>query len=98
VQPGVVSAIYWALLDFANQGADRGAKRGDIGSFDIESYAAWSGFPEADVQAVIDALDSKGMIRVATGRISAWDRRQAAATPKERKAAQRERERASSVH
>lgn len=58
VVPGVVSAVVWALFDYASQEADRGSVVG----FDIEAYAAFSGFEEDQVRAVISALTDKGMI------------------------------------
>jgi hypothetical protein len=52
VPPAIVSAIFWALLDHASQTDDRG----DIGSFDAESYAEFGGIKESDVKNVIEAL------------------------------------------
>ena len=40
--PGIVSAIVWALLDYASQNTPRGA----ITNFDMETYSAFSGFEE----------------------------------------------------
>lgn len=67
---GMVSAIVWALFDCASQATERG----DISGFDPESYSAFSGFEEAQVSAVINALKEKGIID--NNRLKAWDRRQ----------------------
>lgn len=58
VAPGVVAAVVWALMDHASQADDRG----DVSRFDIETYAAFSGFEETDVQAIIVALAEKGFL------------------------------------
>lgn len=39
VAPGMVSAVYWALLDYASQNEPRGSVEG----FDTETYAEWAG-------------------------------------------------------
>ena len=70
VAPGVVSAIFWALCDYASQEEDRGS----IDGFDIETYSAFSGFDEEMVARVIGALADKGLIEA--GHLSAWERRQ----------------------
>lgn len=70
VAPGVVSAVAWALLDYASQHQDRGC----IDGFDIETYSAFSGFDEDQITAVIDAMTAKGMIE--NDRWASWDRRQ----------------------
>lgn len=70
VAPGVVSAIAWALLDHASQTDDRG----NVADFDVETYAAFSGFDEADISAVIAAMVDKRII--AGGRLASWERRQ----------------------
>ena len=70
VAPGIVSAVAWALLDYASQHFDRGC----VDGFDVETYAAFSGFEEADIQAVIDAMTSKQMI--VSGRLASWEKRQ----------------------
>lgn len=71
VPPGVVSAVAWALLDHASQHADRGS----VDGFDVETYAAWAGWEEADVIAVIAAMHSKGII-TPNNRLSNWEKRQ----------------------
>lgn len=71
VLPGVVSALYWALLDYASQHSERGSVEG----FDVETYAAFSGFAEGDIQAAIHAMSEKGVIDKDM-RIAAWDVRQ----------------------
>lgn len=69
--PAVVSAIVWALLDHASQSDDRGSVIG----FDVETYAAFSGLEESQIQAVIDALTHKDVIGP-DGRFKNWNRRQ----------------------
>ena len=71
VQPVVVSAIFWALLDYASQQDERGG----IAGFDVETYAIWAGMDEADVLSVLDAMRAKGVITDGET-LSAWDKRQ----------------------
>ena len=70
VAPGIVSAVAWALLDYASQQQERGS----IDGFDVETYSAFSGFDEDQIAAVIDAMTAKGMIE--DDRWSSWDKRQ----------------------
>lgn len=70
VAPGVVSAVYWALLDYASQNEPRGSVEG----FDTETYAEWAGWEESDVLAILDAFTGKQAI--IDGRIVAWEKRQ----------------------
>lgn len=70
VTPGMVSAVYWALLDYASQNDPRGSVEG----FDTEIYAEWAGWEERDVIAIIAALTTKQAI--IDGRLVAWDKRQ----------------------
>lgn len=70
VAPGVVSAVYWALLDYASQNEPRGSVEG----FDTETYAEWAGWEESDVLAILDAFITKQAI--IEGRITAWEKRQ----------------------
>jgi hypothetical protein len=70
-QPGVVSAIVWALFDFASQNE---SARGGVEGFDIETYAAFSGFDEKLVVKVIECLKDKNII--VDGHLAAWDARQ----------------------
>jgi hypothetical protein len=70
VAPGMVSAVYWALLDYASQNEPRGSVEG----FDTEIYAEWSKWEERDVIAIIATLiDKKAIIN---GRIASWEKRQ----------------------
>ncbi len=88
-KPGVVSAIWWALLDHASQAAERGR----VSDFDVETYAHYSGFDENVVEAVLKAITDKGL--VLNGVLIAWERRQPARedlTATDRKRKQRERE------
>lgn len=71
VAPGMVSAVYWALLDYASQNNPRGS----IAGFDSEAYAEWAGWEEAQVIAIIAAFTTKGKI-TQTGEIVAWADRQ----------------------
>ncbi len=70
VAPGVVSAVAWALFDYASQADDRGSVEG----FDVETYAAFSGFDESDIDRVVSAMREKSVI--VDGRLAAWDKRQ----------------------
>ncbi len=70
VKVGVVSAMAWALMDYASQHAVRGTVTG----FDEEAYAIYSGFPESEVHAVIVAMTDKGVIK--DGRLTNWEKRQ----------------------
>jgi hypothetical protein len=69
--PGMVSAVVWALFDYASQNRDRGS----IVGFDVETYAAFSGWEEDAIAAVIAALKDKGVIGP-DGGLHNWDKRQ----------------------
>lgn len=70
-QAGVVSAIVWALFDFASQNS---ADRGSVEAFDAETYAAFSGFEEGTIKRIIECLKEKKLIN--NGHLSAWEKRQ----------------------
>lgn len=70
VKTGVVSAVAWALLDYASQQDERGS----VDGFDVETYAVYSGFSEEEITATIRAMEDKGII--AGGRFAAWEKRQ----------------------
>jgi hypothetical protein len=70
-QAGIVSSIVWALFDFASQNS---ADRGSVEGFDIETYAAFSGFDESIIARVIECLKEKNVI--VGGRLAAWEKRQ----------------------
>lgn len=70
VKVGIVSAVAWALMDYASQQPERGTVTG----FDEETYAVYSGFPESEVHAVIVAMTEKGFIE--NGRLRNWLKRQ----------------------
>jgi hypothetical protein len=70
-QAGIVSAIVWALFDFASQNS---ADRGSVEAFDAETYAAFSGFDESAIQRVIECLKEKKLI--IDGHLAAWEKRQ----------------------
>ena len=71
VAPGVVSAIAWALMDHAAQDEDPGS----VARFDVETYSVFSGFEEAQIEAVLKAMRDKGFIG-SDDRLSSWDKRQ----------------------
>jgi hypothetical protein len=68
--PGIVSAVWWALLDHASQ-AD---ERGNVTRFDHEAYAAFSGFDATSVARVLLVLRERGLID-ATSNITSWSKR-----------------------
>jgi hypothetical protein len=70
-QAGVVSAIVWALFDYASQNSD---DRGCVDRFDAETYAAFSGFEEPTIKRVIECLKEKKLI--IDGHLAAWEKRQ----------------------
>lgn len=71
VQPVIVSAVFWALLDYASQQTERGS----VAGFDVETYALWAGVDEADILSVLDAMRAKGVISDGDT-LAAWDKRQ----------------------
>lgn len=71
VKTGIVSAIAWALFDYASQHVDRGS----IKDFDVETYAVYSGFDDQEINAVIKAMCDKGII-TNDSKLSNWDKRQ----------------------
>ena len=71
VAPGMISAIFWALLDYASQNNVRGSVEG----FDVETYALWAGWDEAQVAASIEAMRAKGVIDE-NNMLTAWEKRQ----------------------
>lgn len=70
VKTGIVSAIAWALMDYASQQVERGTVEG----FDTEMYAIYSGFDEVEIAAVIQAMTDKGIID--DGKLVNWKKRQ----------------------
>ena len=71
VTPGEVSAVFWALLDYASQQADRGS----VAGFDAEIYAAWAGWDESTVVSILSAMRAKGVI-TDDDLLAAWEKRQ----------------------
>lgn len=67
---GMVSAVVWALFDHASQQE----RRGDVSSFDPETYAAFSGWEADKIAAILQAMKDKCLIQ--DNRLSAWDKRQ----------------------
>jgi hypothetical protein len=70
VKVGIVSAVAWALIDYASQQPNRG----DVTGFDVETYAVYSGFAENEITAVLMAMEAKGVI--IDGRLANWEKRQ----------------------
>lgn len=71
--PGVVAATWWQLLDYASQHPERGSIEG----FDAEEWAAFSGWEQETIEAVLRACREKGMIDE-QNRIVNWQKRQPA--------------------
>lgn len=71
VKTGIVSAVAWALFDYASQNAERGS----VAGFDPEEYAVYSGFDEGEIIAVIQAMTDKGIITDG-GTLTNWKKRQ----------------------
>lgn len=71
VTPGMVSAVAWALMDYASQHIERGS----VAGFDVETYAAWSGWHEDQIEAILSAMREKGII-TPDDRLAAWEKRQ----------------------
>lgn len=82
IKPGIVSAIAWALFDYASQQDERGT----VDGFDVETYSVYSGFSESEISAVIQAMTDKEII--VDGRLAKWDKRQ----PKSESEIERNRE------
>lgn len=92
VAPGIVSAIWWALMDHASQARERGK----VDDFDVETYAAFSGFKEEKINKVLEVLNEKQLIL--NGWLVAWEKRQSKDPgAAQRKRNQRTRERDPSV-
>jgi hypothetical protein len=71
VTPMMVSAVFWALLDYASQREERGS----VAGFDAETYAMWAGCDETDVIAIVNAMRAKGVITDGET-LAAWEKRQ----------------------
>ena len=71
VTPMMVSAVFWALLDYASQQEERGS----VAGFDAETYAMWAGCDETEVIAIVNAMRAKGVITDGE-RLAAWEKRQ----------------------
>lgn len=70
VRPGDVAAVAWVLFDRASQAPDRGS----IAGYDAEVIADALGYEPDEVQAIISAMEGKGVI--VNGRLAAWDKYQ----------------------
>ncbi len=66
----VVISIWATLFEHASQATPRG----DISEFDTETVAVALDIDEQDINAVMSAMATKGMI--SNGHIAAWERRQ----------------------
>lgn len=82
IKPGIVSAIAWALFDYASQQDERGT----VDGFDVETYSVYSGFSESEITSVIQSMTDKEII--VDGRLAKWDKRQ----PKSESEIERNRE------
>lgn len=69
-QCNAVVSLFWTLLDYASQNAERGSIKG----FDVEAYSIFSGTDEEAVERIMKAMEDKGVLH--EGRISNWDKRQ----------------------
>ena len=65
-----VISVWAALLECASQAECRG----DISSFDCENFDIGFDLPDGACQAIVDALEGKGLIH--EGRLSRWEVRQ----------------------
>jgi hypothetical protein len=70
VLPVHVAAVWWSLLDHASQNESRGSIEG----FDPESIAAFFGMETEEVDAILVALEGKGLIE--DTRIVKWEKHQ----------------------
>lgn len=68
--PGVAACFWWALTDYASQQEDRGS----VAGFDIEAFAAFSGFDEKHLCNAFRAFQDKEMI--VDQRLKNWEKRQ----------------------
>ncbi|HQM01163.1 MAG TPA: hypothetical protein PLH98_11505 [Ruminococcus flavefaciens] len=82
IKPGIVSAIAWALFDYASQQDERGT----VDGFDVETYSVYSGFSEDEITSVIQSMTDKEII--VDGKLAKWDKRQ----PKSESEIERNRE------
>lgn len=83
-RPGVVAAVWWALMDHASQAHPRGS----VATFDQEALSAFYGFPEAEIASVVKVLQDKQLIG-ANGRLKNWSKRQPKRERDDPKAAER---------
>jgi hypothetical protein len=91
VTPGHVASVWWALMDYASQQNDRGS----VAGFDAEELAAFFGYDEEQVAAILSALREKRLITT-DDRLASWQKRQPEredTTASERKRRQRDRQR-----
>lgn len=65
-----VTALAWALMDYASQNDDRGS----IDGFDVETFSMYSGIEEEEINRIIQAMEEKGIIE--SGSFAKWDKRQ----------------------
>ena len=74
VEVGKVAATWWAVEDYASQHYDRGSAEG----FDVEVWAMFTGWPESEVQAILDAFYAgrRPLIQPSDHMLSSWMKRQ----------------------
>lgn len=70
-KPGIVAAVWWALLDHASQNTPRGS----VAGFDTETLAAFWGFGEAEIVRIVAALRDKKLVG-SDDIITTWAKRQ----------------------
>lgn len=91
VEVGKVAATWWAIEDYASQHQDRGCAEG----FDVEVWATFTGWPEAEVQAIVDAFcgGRKPLISPSDHVLTSWLKRQPLREDDSRERTRRYRER-----
>ena len=97
VTPGMVAAVWWAVMDHASQNDDRGCAQG----LNLETLAAFYGWPLEQIENIYAAMMGKGMIDpLPPHKLTNWDSRQPLREDKtaaERKRRQRQRQREANV-
>lgn len=73
VTPGMVAAVWWAVMDHASQNDDRGCAQG----LNLETLAAFYGWPLEQIENIYAAMMGKGMIDpLPPHRLTNWEARQ----------------------
>lgn len=74
VKAGIVAALGWALMDFASRNSET---RGNVSSFQLEEYSAFSDFDLTDLTAVMTAMTEGARPFIdRDGSLSGWDKYQ----------------------